>query len=1036
MIDHEPVKESQGFVQPILQISLLGPPATRWAGRRLSISRRQVRALLYRLAASRDAIPRGYLAFLFWPDVPELTARRQLSGLLAHLRRDLPDPNILATQDDHIGLDPRHSWSDVVAFENLCTGQPSATPQESLQKAVDLYRGPFLHGFSLPDGPEYESWITMERESCERIYLEALTALIDYGVAAGSYDTALAYAQRYLETDDLAEDIHRRVIELHAAVGDRSSAVRQYERCVTILENELGVEPLPETHAAYQAALASRGPLEEMAPAPRAMVDPWPDAEHKPTVELTWTTHPGLGLELVGRGKSLQQMEDAFALSREGKGGVLLISGEPGIGKSRLMQEFAASLGEETLVLAGAGHPDTQASPYQPLVDALRPALLAHHDSLDIAEWCHSEVCRLIPELRRLHPEMPPTVMAGSEQAQTTLFEALYQIILALAAGPLPVLLCLDDLHWAGGTTLDWLVYVGRQLAHAARPRLLILGTYRSEEAVAVINLRQGLAREGILAELSLKGLDEAEIQQLLKPLEATLPCDQDLARSLVRVTGGNPFFLLETARSLREAGCEPEALADADSLCLPDSVLDAVEERLARLSPRARQVLEAGAVLGRSFSFGLAHQTSGRGEMETVDSLDEVVARNLVEEGATGYWFRHEMIRTAVYQQLSRQRREVLHHRAGRALERLEPAEAGALARHFERAGQPGRAAPYAVQAGRIAKDVFAHVEALAHFDKALELLEWEAVDLQDAETVAANERLRVEALFERGWALRLVGDMETYARDGEEVARLARSLGDPQALAHMRWREAYGHRWFCRFSDAQTSAEDGVRLSLAAEDRLLEAMCRREVGLAARTLGGYALAREELEQALGQFVELGETVYEVHTLGNLASLSRYENDHRQAMDLSKRALERCEAAGLYLERRLPLGDMGAAAAAMQAEELARRSLEESLSIAREAADRTQEILCHTHLGWLDVHLKHSAEATEHLQAGLALAQEIGSCTEQSWLLSGLAEACRLAGDRAEAISYARQAQALAQARGATYDQKLAKRVLNKLET
>ncbi len=1017
----------------ILQVYLLGAPATKWAGRRLSISRRQVRALLFRLAASRDTIPREYLAFLFWPDVPELTARRKLSGLLAHLRRDLPDPEVLVVQEDHIGLDPRQSWSDLVAFERLCASQPSAAPQAALQQAVAHYRGPFLHGFSMPDGPEYESWMTVERESCERVYLEALTALIDYGIAEGNYDSALAYAQKYLETDDLAEDIHRRVIELYVAVGDRSGALRQYNHCITILENELGVEPLPETHAAYQAALASYGPLGEAAPAPQPRLAPWPDAEHKPIVEVTWTTHPGLDVELVGRGESLRQMEDAFALTRESQGGILLISGEPGIGKSRLMQEFAAGLGEEALVLVGAAYPDTQSSPYQPLAEALRPALLTRHDRLEVADWCHAEVCRLIPELRHMHPEMPPTAMASSEQA--TLFEALYQILLALAAGPQPVLLCLDDLHWAGGTTLDWLVYVGRQLAHAARPRLLILGTYRSEEADTVLNLRQGLAREGMLTELPLTGLNEAEIQKLLKPLEAILPCDQNLVRSLVQATGGNPFFLLETVRSLMEAGCKPEELVDADSLCLPDSVLDAVKERVARLSPRARQVLESGAVLGRSFSFALARQTSGRGEMETVDSLDEVVARNLVEEGATGYWFRHEMIRTAVYQQLSRQRREVLHRRAGEALERLDPANAGALARHFERAGQPGRAAPYALQAGRTAKQVFAHIEARAYFDKALELLEWEAVDLEGPEAVTANQRLRVEALYERGWALRLLGDMEAYAQDAEAVARLAASLGDSQTMAHLRWREAYGHRWFCRFSDARTSAVDGIRLSLEAEDRLLEAMCRRESGLAARALGDYDLAREDLEQALGQFIELGETVHEIHTLGNLATLSWYENDCRQAMDLAQQALERCEAAGLHLERRLPLGDMGAAAGAMGDVALARISLEESLSIARGAADRTQEILCHTHLGWLNVRLEHPSEAIQHLQAGLALAQEIGSCTEQSWLLSGLAQAYDIAGDRAEAVSYAHQALALAQATGAAYDQRLASQVLKKLD-
>jgi predicted ATPase len=625
--------------------------------------------------------------------------------------------------------------------------------------------------------------------------------------------------------------------------------------------------------------------------------------------------------------------------------------------------------------------------------------------------------------------------VASSEQAQATLFEALYQFLLGLAAIRQPVLLCLDDLHWASGTTLDWLVYVGRQLAQAVRPRVLILGSYRGEESGAVMDMRQGLAREGILAELELTGLDEADIQQLLRPLEDSLPCDEDLVSYLRQATGGNPFFLLETVRSLIEAGCQPQDLTGSDSLHLPDSILDAIEARIARLSPRARQVLEAGAVLGRSFSFGLAQRTSGRGEMETVDGLDEIVTQHLVEEGATGYWFRHEIIRAAVYHQLSRRRQEVLHRRAGEALERLEPSDAPALARHFERAGEAGRAAPYALQAGRVAKEVFAQLEALAFFDKALELLEWEAVDLQEPEAITANRRLRVEVLFERGWALRLVGDMEAYARDGEEVVRLARSLGDPRSLAQSRWREAYAHRWFCRYPEARASAEEGVRLSQTTTDLLLEAMCRREVGLAARAMGDADLAGAELERALELFVGLGETVYEVHTMGNLATLSWYESDCAQAMDLATRALERCEATGLHLERRLPLGDMGAAAVAMDAEELARQCLAESLSIARQAGDRTQEILCLTHQGWLSVRLKKPAEALQHLQAGLALAQQIGSCTEQSWLLSGLAEAYRLSGERAEAAEHAQRALALAQTTGAAYDLKLANWVLKKLE-
>jgi tetratricopeptide (TPR) repeat protein len=513
-------------------------------------------------------------------------------------------------------------------------------------------------------------------------------------------------------------------------------------------------------------------------------------------------------------------------------------------------------------------------------------------------------------------------------------------------------------------------------------------------------------------------------------------------SQRLHRETGGNPFFMLETLRAMFEAGIlwedetgwttsVDETTQDYRELPLPDTVCQAIRDRLSRLSPQVRQVLEAGAVIGQQFNFDLVRATSGRHEGEVMDALDTLLARQVISEHDGRYWFNHDLIRTVAYRDLSYGRRWLLHRRAGEALEKLRPDDVAALARHFERAQEPGKAARYALQAGQRARAVFAHVEARACFDKALALLEGEAVHLREPAAIVANQRLQVQALAERGWAFRLLGDMEAYARDSQTVARLAGLLGDQRTLGHLRWREAYTHRWFCRYAEALASAEEGVRLSQAAGDPRLEAMCQREVGMAARATGDYSRARAALEEALRLFASLGETVYEIHTLSNLSTLCWYEGEHQPALDLARRALVRCDEAGLPLERRLPLGDMGVAAAAMGDADQARAWLAESLAIARQIADRTQEILCLGHLGWLDVRLERPAEALEHLGAALALAQRIGSCTEQSWLHSRLAEACRLAGNPDEAIAHAQRALVLAQAHGRPYDQELARRVL-----
>jgi tetratricopeptide (TPR) repeat protein len=675
--------------------------------------------------------------------------------------------------------------------------------------------------------------------------------------------------------------------------------------------------------------------------------------------------------------------------------------------------------------------------PYQPVVEALRSALSRPRFRFGIQPSWLAEASRLMPELRTLYPDLPPLTPAGPDQARARLFESLCQLILGLTVGPRPGLLCLDDLHWADSATLDWLAYLGRRLRGS---RLLVIGAYRGEDADVVAGLRRGLARQGVLSELKLAGLDESAVLQLLRHLSPTLGTshardDKTLGGRLQQVTDGNPFFLLEMLRVLVEAGGQLDDRGSLEDIPLPDTVRDAVEARVERLSPKACQVLESGAVLGQTFAFDTVHLTAGRREMETVDGLDELVARQLLMEQTTGYRFRHEIVREAVYRGLGIWRRRLLHRRAGETLEKLQPGDAAGLAWHFERAGEPGPAARYALQAGQAAKAVFAHSEARTYFDRALALLEQEATCLGDPETVIANQRLRIQVLHDRGWALRLLGDMEAYARDLQEVAVLAESLGDQRTLAHLRYREAYTHRWFCRYAQALEAAEDGIRLSQAAADLSLEALCWREVGRAARATGDYDRARAALERALSLFVELGDAVYEVHTLGNLSTVYWRLGEHEQAMALSRRTLVRCDEAGLPFQRRLPLGDIGVAAAANGDIDLARQCLLESLTIARQIADRTQEIFCLGHLGWLRMRERELPKALEHLQAALNLAEDIDSRTEQSWLYSGLAEAHHLDGNLDQAAAHARRALDLAQASGRPYDCELARRILDRLK-
>lgn len=1000
-------QQDRQLIPAELHIRLLGLPQARWRGEMLEMPRRQVRALLYRLAADTRPVARDGLCFLFWPDAGDATARHNLSRLLAILRATLPDPNLLMAHDDQIALRRPCIWTDTQAFSDLHLAWSSHGDIASLRQAADLWRGPFLEGFSLPDSPEFDAWLSLEREHWTRLTLQILSALTDALAIERDYAGAIGYALRTLALDELAEDVHRRLIELYALNGKRSAALQQYERCVTVLERELGVDPMPETQAVYRAVLHDgTGGARSAASRPQ---DLWP-------VPRT---------PLIGRAAGLCALHEAYRQARAGHGSAFLVSGEPGVGKSRLMQEFAGRVRSQTLVLAGRCYPETRTTPYQPLVEALRPHLDTRRFEFEAGEqppWL-AALGQLFPELRPTRGDLAQAPAGEPGWARTRLFEALETLVLRLAQGaPAPVLI-LDDLHWADSASLDWLAFMGRRLH--SRP-LLVVGAYRTEEASTLNALRSGLARQGVLHELALEGLDEQAVGEIVRHLGGPIAVDRGLTGRLHQATGGNPFFLLEILAALSEAGDREEPAAGAPALPLPDSICQTVRLRVEQLSPTARQVLAAAAVLGPACCGDALHLTAGRTEMEIADALDELAGRQFLIQEVGLVRFRHEIVREVVSADLSAYRRRLLHQRAGEALELARSSDAAALARHFAGAALPGRAARYALQAGLAAKQVFAHAEARSHFDQALALLAQEAPALHEPAALGENRRLRIQALEERGWALRLLGDMAAYSRDLEEEAQLTNALDDRDMLARLRWRQASAHLWFCRYQQASAAAEEGLRLASTVGDDFMKAACLRALGLAARESGDDDLARRALEEALALFLRLDHLSYQVHTLGNLSTLACYQGDPERALGLAQQALAVCDAADLQADRRVPLGDIGAAAAALGEPELARRSLAESLAIARQVSDRTQEILCLGHLGWLDVQEGQAAPAVEHLRAALALAEQVDSCAEQAWLHAGLAEALRLAGDLASSTAHARRAVELAETTGQVHAQHL----------
>ncbi len=240
-----------------LSVSLLGPPGVKWGNEAHHISRRQTRALLFRLAAHLQPIARDQLCYLFWPNRSDTVARRNLTHLLTHLRTALPDADDVLTDSDLVALNPALVWSDTFEMEQNLVWRISSHATE-LASIAALYRGSFLSGFSVPGNEEYDAWIALERCVWERSFLEILKVLLDSYYSQGLFVEAISAAQRYLRINALDEEIHQRLIEMYAVTGNRAAALQQYCVCTSVLDEELGVSPLERTRRLYEAAIDGR----------------------------------------------------------------------------------------------------------------------------------------------------------------------------------------------------------------------------------------------------------------------------------------------------------------------------------------------------------------------------------------------------------------------------------------------------------------------------------------------------------------------------------------------------------------------------------------------------------------------------------------------------------------------------------------------------------------------------------------------------------------------------------------------------------
>lgn len=803
-----------------LEITLTGDVTIREAGvgangvpevRRLGSAQARV-ALAYLTLERQRGVARDTLAEAVWPDdLPSTWAsalRTVVSRVRAFLAPALPagtDPVLahggryLLQLPDDVLVDVELAEAAVaVAVDALARKDIPLARQRAHEAAVAL-RAPFL--------PDCDGeWVAVQRSRLEELLVIVLEVSSQASIAAGDAAAALVAASESVSRAPLRESAHRWVMAAHAAGGNRGEALRAYQKLRKLMSDELGVDPSPETEATYVELLGST---------------PSPTLGDAVVGGLAPGLTPGV-TPFVGRDSELGSLSGAWQRAMAGNRQLVLITGETGIGKTRLANEAAQRVLADSSGMVLFGRCDREGIiPYQLFVELLDGFVAARPaDELPrLSDAARAELAAVFPSF-----EGPPRVGAQPDRAR--LFDAVTELVIE-ATGDRPVLAVLDDLQWADEDTLLLLRHL---LRHAGEASLLVVAVTRAEIEPhhALADTMRALDREGWLHRLPLGGLDETDVRALVhQVLPETTPDRTGLARALAADTSGNAYMLVELLRDQhvlrtgRTAGHR-----------VPESLRDLVTDRLQVLAPATRELLRAAAVAGRTFELDVVGMAAGLDELAALDALDDALASRLVIEipidqperptsrltaaagipaiGPVGspvtppfgtpligtapppypglpgpgpapqrrryqYRFTHDVVQRTVYEQLNGPRQQHLHGRLADATEALRAddlsAHIPALANHRSLSAGPhgdARAVQWIRAAAAQARDRRAPNEELRLSYRALQLVP------------EGDHGLRAEVTTELGLAQVQAGDPggEQTLLDGAVRARLSGRL------------------------------------------------------------------------------------------------------------------------------------------------------------------------------------------------------------------------------------------------------------------
>jgi len=682
--------------------------------------------------------------------------------------------------------------------------------------------------------------------------------------------------------------------------------------------------------------------------------------------------------EIIGRDEEIVKFKELIDSIFSGSGGAVCISGEVGVGKTRLVHEIIRDSDFQDIQFLNSNlSATTKSIPYYPFREIIRGVInkTDRKSFNQIPEAYQIELVKIVPELSDKSKEVDKDIYMVDK---FRLFEGVRRF-LALQASKAPLFVCLDNIHWADHSSLELFHYLVRVLKESS---VFFFFVYRVEEAKhsSFQNVLQLMAREGLYKKIDLEPLQTADVARMLSLMIDGIP-SPELTEYIFKESGGNPFFIEELMKSVEINGAliwdkDKWVFDKGKKVIIPYSVEGVIDRKLGMMNKDARDLLEYAAVIGREFDFSFLRDITKMNEGHLFDMMDEILGMRLLKDsGGEQYRFSEDVIREILYQRINKIKLRRYHQVVGEKLldlykDRVEEI-VEELSHHFYLSGDKEKVIEYSMIAADRAKDVYANQDAIRFYSRVLECLK--------DETIEDRESKEIECLNKRAEVLKLIGENERVIEDLEEVVKKAREIGNKKEEANclVAFYEVYQHK--AQYNEAVQKAEKALEIYRELNDSKGEASCFNQIGSSYWCRSKYPKALEFFQKSLKIQEKIGDHTGEATNFNSIGIVYGETGEYSKALDFFQRSLKIRKEIGDRRGAAASLNNIGIVHDHLGDYSEALDFFQGSLKIIKKIGDRRGEALTLNNIGISTRCLGKSAKALEFHKQSLKISEEIG---------------------------------------------------------